>query len=114
MKEITGKEFKEFYNDKLEWRDGMYVDDFTYLVRNGEITLLDSEIEVDDITDDALVLFTGGVCLDEYNLNYEEDIIKKFKKWKAKQNLINLFIKVPKDQIEEIKEYLKSKKIKFQ
>jgi predicted CopG family antitoxin len=109
---IPGAEFKSFYDDETEWPSDLYVDEFIFDVYRDKkrLDLIDNTA---DILDDDQVEIRSGVCLKEWDIVYSEDVIKKFKKWRKKQNEDLLVVSCPKDKTKDLKEYLDRNNIKF-
>lgn len=108
-KKITGFEFKKFYYDNAEWPDDIYVDDMSLTV-DGKIT---EDIDVSKIHDNATVVINSGLCLDYNEKDYSENLLRKFSKWRKKQEEIIVNVICNKNNLDDLKEFLNSHSMKY-
>lgn len=104
MAKTTGLVYKEFMKDEKYW--GSHICDDVYLLVDGE------EYEEDEllIKDEATVKIEGGVV-------YQDDSMERelcsyslfFKRWLNLQSKASVIVTVPKEALDELKEFIKKK-----
>lgn len=96
----TGAEWKLFYSDKEFWKDGTYHDDEQIVIDGKNAS--DHDIDLDAISDSAVVSISGGVVLskDDDDIGSLENL---FKKWRKNQIVTIFMVEAPNERAEEVK-----------
>lgn len=98
---VTGAEWKKFYDDDTVWAGEAYQDDCLILV-DGVNADEGEGIDLSKISDTAKVEVCSGYIVRHTDDGDEHfDILKVFKAWSKKQNVVFVTLGVPKDRLEE-------------
>jgi hypothetical protein len=98
--EISGKEFREFFESNL-WEEDTWYDDAVIRV-NGNI---EEDIVAEDIENHDLVIIEGGEIRD--HSKYESYTLERFfDVWHSQQTHTTLVIEFPKEREDEIRRAL--------
>lgn len=106
---MTGAVLKQYLQDKdqLIWPEGRYYDDALFTVNEIEVDDLDDK----ELKDDDRCTIEGGIVLDpDTPLADGIDFATHFKQWLKKQNTTLLVVRVPNENIDAVKQALKSAK----
>lgn len=100
MVKSNGLEWKRFYSDDKIWSDGIWHDDEVITIDGKNAN--DNVIDLDKISDSALVEISGGVMFtkDDDDIGSLEN---NFKKWRKSQTTAFFMCEAPKGIVDKIK-----------
>lgn len=96
----TGAEWKRFYSDKEFWKVGTYHDDGQIVVDGKNAS--DHDIDLDAISDSAVVRISGGVVLSKADDDMGS-LENLFKKWRKNQIVTIFMVEAPNERAGEVK-----------
>lgn len=101
--QLTGAQFRAFYEDPQVWPDGAYHDD-ALVLSNGKVLIgdvcdpefQDANDPVDLLADDAQVVIESGVIIGEGG-DLRETLVAAAQRWLARQIATQFVVSVPKE-----------------
>lgn len=103
----TGAEFKKFYNDAEFWPYGVFhYDEEIEIDGIPRLNGLD-DINLNGLSDSARLVLSGGY-IELENGSINDSFEGYFRKWRKKQTVIFLIVEVKNDQVDAVKDAIKS------
>ncbi len=102
---LTGRQFKEFYNDEQVWgQDGYHEDD--EILING-VLHDDNSVPYQDVADTDVICIKGG-CIIRDDGDNQIDMVNAAKKWAEANQFTEIIVKCDKSRLEELHALLNS------
>lgn len=110
MKKLTGKQWKEFYNDPQYWGPDSWFEEENMTINGNPIpddNLSDAD-SLNTMKDTDIVCINGGVVYLSNNFNDTVSLESHITQWKKTKNTTLILIEVKKELEKDIKQSIKN------
>jgi urease accessory protein UreH len=105
MIKTTGKELKNYFDDKQAWPDGAWHEDECITVDGANAN--DNDMDLTQVADDAKITIEGGIVLSDDQTTDGPTMESHFRAWRKRQTTATLIVTVDKAQEAALRELIK-------